>query len=185
MKDLVLFLNSCWLLMIAIFQFKRTCFYEACSMKHVLCLILQQRTPATCEILVGYSEQLGRAFLKTNVEFKHLCYILYPKINITNVTAHSNFYIHPSACLNPVNKKTYLQKWGDYSVSLPVQQILSAEAANKADTHASSHDVDTCLLRTGPRISANFMQVTKQQTDGNDFKHYKPGPNSDQATTGI
>lgn len=56
---------------------------------------------------------------------------------------------------------------------MPVhQQIISAETANKLGTGASFHDVDTCLLRTGLRISANFIQVTEQQTDGNDFKHY-------------
>lgn len=61
----------------------------------------------------------------------------------------------------------------EITVSLPVhQQIISAETANKLDTGANFHDVDTCLLRTGLRISANFMQVTEQQTDGNDFKHY-------------
>jgi len=80
-------------------------------------------------------------------------------------------YVHPSGCLDPEKGKTYPQKSGDCWVSLPLhQQSISSEAANKLDTGASFHDADTCLLRTGLRISANFLQVTEQQTDGNDFK---------------
>lgn len=72
----------------------------------------------------------------------------------------------------PAKGKVYLRT-EEIIVSLPIyQQNISAETANEPHTGASFHDVDTCLLRTGLRISANFTQITEQQTDGNDFKHY-------------
>lgn len=80
--------------------------------------------------------------------------------------------VYPSACLN-LKREKYTSRNQEINVSLPIyQQNISAETANKPDTGASFHDVDTCLLRSGLRISADFIQITEQQTDGNDFKHY-------------
>lgn len=91
-------------------------------------------------------------------------YTLYQKTNTTSEAAHSklclwicSFKYHVSS----LKREKHTSRKEEITVSLPVyHQIVSAETANKHDTGASFQDVDTCPLRTGLRIPANFIQVT-------------------------